>query len=613
MTPTFLGQVSRGLNRRYELVHVESGAVLESRVEVDAEDRPWWRRARRGAARVDARSVLVTPARWAHIGLSREPADIVLVGADGTVIKACRGVKPRRIVAARGAQAVIEAAPGFIERTATGVGDRLALREAQAARPLRDVALARSGVEEAAVSVGDTTQRGEPDAPWGVDDGDDPWNMGADDGVTSVQEKPALARPPAPAAAPVKSPAPPALSKHPPALPLTVRASAKAPGGVGVDLGQLVASQTPLAWFEAVAIAQELYAVILASAAVGSEIGLEAEDVAITPEGGIELRKGTPPGLPPVPQAARILLTLLGEAESLPVQLRLLALQEVSPTPSCKSVLELSTRLALFERPGRQTAIRDVYERFSRLPPRGTEPPVAAPAPAALTARTPPPWWRRRRVYALAGAAAVMAVTVATLVWLWPAVVPPPPGQADPRGPAAKAIGDNAASVAAALTSGARTVARWIGVVPAARPSVAQPAEVPASPIPEPAVAPRRPRPRTQPMVALPREADTAPSPAVAGPDVNVYSAADADVVPPSIQRSRLPSVSRQGTPPGDVPQVEVVVSPAGDVESVKLLTPSAGVMPAMMLSAIKTWRFDPARRHGLPVRYRLRVRLTNQ
>ena len=56
-----------------------------------------------------------------------------------------------------------------------------------------------------------------------------------------------------------------------------------------------------------------------------------------------------------------------------------------------------------------------------------------------------------------------------------------------------------------------------------------------------------------------------------------------------------------------------MVVSPAGDVESVKLLTQPTGVGPAMMLSAIKNWRFHPATRDGQPVRYRLRIRLTNR
>jgi hypothetical protein len=32
-----------------------------------------------------------------------------------------------------------------------------------------------------------------------------------------------------------------------------------------------------------------------------------------------------------------------------------------------------------------------------------------------------------------------------------------------------------------------------------------------------------------------------------------------------------------------------------------------------MMLSAVKNWRFRPAMRYGMPVRYRMRLKLTNQ
>jgi outer membrane biosynthesis protein TonB len=61
------------------------------------------------------------------------------------------------------------------------------------------------------------------------------------------------------------------------------------------------------------------------------------------------------------------------------------------------------------------------------------------------------------------------------------------------------------------------------------------------------------------------------------------------------------------------LPEVELVVSPTGEVESVRLVTETAGVIPKMMLSAIKTWHFQPATRDGRPVRYRLRMHLTNQ
>jgi hypothetical protein len=42
----------------------------------------------------------------------------------------------------------------------------------------------------------------------------------------------------------------------------------------------------------------------------------------------------------------------------------------------------------------------------------------------------------------------------------------------------------------------------------------------------------------------------------------------------------------------------------------VKLVSPGTGPRPAMMLSAVKAWRFQPATRGGQPVPYRLRLRL---
>ena len=94
--------------------------------------------------------------------------------------------------------------------------------------------------------------------------------------------------------------------------------------------------------------------------------------------------------------------------------------------------------------------------------------------------------------------------------------------------------------------------------------------------------------------------------------DPSVFSAANAEVVPPALVRSRLPSSPPPGVRSEDLPEVEVVVSPQGQVESVKLVTPDAGVLPSMMLSAIKNWKFEPATRNGETVRYRLRMRLTN-
>ena len=116
----------------------------------------------------------------------------------------------------------------------------------------------------------------------------------------------------------------------------------------------------------------------------------------------------------------------------------------------------------------------------------------------------------------------------------------------------------------------------------------------------------RRPRPR-------PGDEGSAPDAAAAPPDTIVYTSEDAGVIAPRIDRSRLPANPPLGVSQDEIPQVEVVISATGEVESVKLITQPARVNAAMMLSAVKNWRFLPALREGQPVRYRMRLRLTNQ
>jgi TonB family protein len=92
-----------------------------------------------------------------------------------------------------------------------------------------------------------------------------------------------------------------------------------------------------------------------------------------------------------------------------------------------------------------------------------------------------------------------------------------------------------------------------------------------------------------------------------------VYSPVDTEIVPPEFVRSRLPKDPPPGVRSEDLSEVEVIISATGEVESVKLVTQPVRVLSAMMLSAVKNWRFQPATKDGHPVRYRLRLRLTNQ
>ena len=91
-----------------------------------------------------------------------------------------------------------------------------------------------------------------------------------------------------------------------------------------------------------------------------------------------------------------------------------------------------------------------------------------------------------------------------------------------------------------------------------------------------------------------------------------VFDGRDVDVTPPLMHHVRLRSAFRPGQLSHAISEetglVEVIVSVSGTVESEKFVTGPFNVHEAMLLSAVKTWRFRPGMRHGQAIRYRLRV-----
>ena len=646
--PVFLAPLIRKRAGKCELVHVESGAVLASRVDTALDSKSRLRGFPGRGPVPEGDALILAPCRIVHTFFRRFPIDAIFVAADGTVIKICRHVRPWRLVGAFRAFAAIEAAAGFVDRSDTTPGDRLTLREAQLPRPARDGAPMRPVPEAVRNAVSDAVRDADSDAdPWGFVTAEtssvelskpvelaghvasqaqtapggrapEPQSVELSKPVESSRRVAAQAPTPLSTRAPepqsVELPKPVETSRRVAAQAQTARTvgAGKPPRAESlrsVDLARLLARQTPIVWFEAVAIVQELCAEVVAR---GPERDLrvpELTEIAITPEGGIELRGDGPAGQAPVPRTARVLLTLLAEAQTLPVQLRLLALQEVSPAPSCPSLREFSTRLELFERPGRSTVVRSVYERFQKLPALEAEVAKDATAPP-LPRRLSPAWRKSARVQAGVGLAAVVVV-VTTALWLWPR--PEGQGAGDRRGPVTRAVSATADTVARTSGSGLNTVARWFGLAATDRPTATAPAE-PASVDAGPTSAPSRmTAPRTARPVEPPRAAETTAKGQPPSTDTTVYSPVDTEIVPPEFVRSRLPKDPPPGVRSEDLPEVEVIISATGEVESVKLVTQPVRVLSAMMLSAVKNWRFQPATRDGQPVRYRMRMQLTNQ
>ncbi len=106
-----------------------------------------------------------------------------------------------------------------------------------------------------------------------------------------------------------------------------------------------------------------------------------------------------------------------------------------------------------------------------------------------------------------------------------------------------------------------------------------------------------------------------APGPAAAPPAqtaeqrVAIYSANDTDVTPPVEISRRMPpwappaimarSAQYQGT-------LEIVVDEQGTVASAAMIRPTIESYDLTLLEAARKWRFEPASRHGEPVKYRM-------
>jgi hypothetical protein len=89
-----------------------------------------------------------------------------------------------------------------------------------------------------------------------------------------------------------------------------------------------------------------------------------------------------------------------------------------------------------------------------------------------------------------------------------------------------------------------------------------------------------------------------------------IYSAVDADVWPPVVARPVIADPPPLDASADSVAVFDLVVSPIGEVEQVRLISAPPRFHDRMILSHLKTWRFEPATQKGQPVRYRFRVRL---
>lgn len=106
------------------------------------------------------------------------------------------------------------------------------------------------------------------------------------------------------------------------------------------------------------------------------------------------------------------------------------------------------------------------------------------------------------------------------------------------------------------------------------------------------------------------------PTPAPATPTTpappRIYTVTDASVVPPAIVRQALPPFPRKPlTPMAGV--LEVVIDEKGEVENAAVRVAMDPVYDTQALAASRNWRYKPATRDGVPVKFRKLVQVRIQ
>ncbi|MBA2303868.1 MAG: hypothetical protein H0W08_14715 [Acidobacteria bacterium] len=390
-------------------------------------------------------------------------------------------------------------------------------------------------------------------------------------------------------------------------------------------LSDVLGRNVVIEWFEAVALSRAVSERV--SEQYAGESVPDLHQIELSADGDIPM-SGATETREPVRRLGQLLQAALSQSDP-PVQLRLIVAQATAPVPTFGSVQEFSDALGYFERPDRSGVLRRLYARAIATteardhaePTLDMIAPLRAedPAPGTQTAVTPV---SRRRA-----ALMVMAVTalVAAGTAYWQFGIRPRSGQVS-------AIAIRASdAVGGAVVSGLSTVSESVGLgrLAPADSSAPAPTAAPAVPTqPATAKAPRKVPPppapgRGEPPPLLVFDLDggamaSQPAPRISGDplaatipledsssELMIYSAADTSVTAPIGVRPQLPRALPPNLTKEQLGQIELLILPDGTVGSVKLLGPYKGVLEGMLLSAAKSWTFEPASKNGVPVAFR--------
>jgi hypothetical protein len=392
-----------------------------------------------------------------------------------------------------------------------------------------------------------------------------------------------------------------------------------------IRVADVLAKGVSIRWDEAVALLQEI--VEIAGEAGGDNAPIPGfDDVLIDGEGTVTFQNTRRGERGPV-AAGRALHTLLATAD-VPVPLRLFVTQANAPETH-RSLQAFAEGLAYFDRPGRNELIRAIYQRYRSLPASAPNNPVVPPPLPDRADERPEEHRRSAPKWLMHAAVIVGIVSLAAVFWFG---LMGGTGSAESLVTKAKAaVATMAPTIKSALGSGASASATT-PEAPLADPKKKASAERPRQQTPssnrvapangarsfEPLVRPFSlppaptpgPNDATASVVPLTREYVVAPH---EDPSATIYSPDDADVQPPVMLYPSLPPpvfFARAGEAVV-YNRMELVVAPDGRVESVRLVNGPTRMPDMMLLSGAKAWRFTPAVKDGIAVRYRTSVSWT--
>jgi hypothetical protein len=413
-------------------------------------------------------------------------------------------------------------------------------------------------------------------------------------------------------------------------------------------LETILARRIPVSWLEAVAIVEATCAALVSD---GDELPApDPSDILLTAEGGIEVRTGLGFGFGRSDSVQRLARTLhvLTSGQAIPAPLRLFASKWIALEGN-HPIADFAKELAYFARPNGSDLIGEVYRRCAAAPAAKNQTTSASKqdpenqAERKVPKVSPKPANRSRAALVIGAVCLLVAVVIGIAFSR-----PPQTGQAGSSGLLTNLVaraaefarslgevrtelGNLTAQLSAHLASGADepTPAKPAPAADApTTPTRAQANTRASTPQSAPAPLPAR----TVPGVAT-RSTSTArsgvsapaldlsalrppdagrPAPIVVTPGETVdpeaiYTSADEGINPPKMLYPQLPPPPLVvSTSNNNVNVMEIVIGDDGAVERVHLVSQPRRLTDMMLLSGAKSWKFAPASKDGLPVRYRM-------